>query len=272
MTEYFNTRINNNYNNYNNHNHNNVFWFQDMTILFNANKLHEFYPISSMTYAEKSNSLVRGSIYIGVVCSILSKNYLYLYLPLGIMAFTYIMFLLQKIDNESNNNINSILNNSVNKNNYGKTNKEAEIYNRNKKHYNIPNNDSRKINDTTENFENINNNNCIESTVDNPFMNPNVFSPRDINKSCSPLNNDVKMKMLNNYNKYLFKDASDIFNHRNGYRQFYTVPGNTFPNNRDIFMKWCYSRPKTCKEGNGEQCVANNYYSLRPPHTGPANP
>ena len=27
---------------------------------------------------------------------------------------------------------------------------------------------------------------------------------------------------------------------------------------REDFMRWCYSRPMTCKEGNGNQCVANN--------------
>ena len=45
----------------------------------------------------------------------------------------------------------------------------------------------------------------------------------------------------------------------------------TTPNDRDTFMKWCYSRPKTCKEGNGAQCVANNYYNLRGNHTGTGN-
>ena len=68
------------------------------------------------------------------------------------------------------------------------------------------------------------------------------------------------------------KDASDIFDHSNSNRQFYTVPGNTFPNNRDTFMKWCYSRPKTCKEGNGAQCVANQYYNLRNTHTHGSHP
>ena len=63
-----------------------------------------------MNYIQKSNALVRLSIYIGLVTSILSKNYIYLYIPIGIMSFTYIMFLLRKVDNKSNNNINNILN------------------------------------------------------------------------------------------------------------------------------------------------------------------
>ena len=40
-------------------------------------------------------------------------------------------------------------------------------------------------------------------------------------------------------------------------RQFFTVPGNDVPNDRDTFMKWCYRAPASCKEGNGLQCAAN---------------
>ena len=35
-------------------------------------------------------------------------------------------------------------------------------------------------------------------------------------------------------------------------------PNTTIPNDQESFAKWCYEVPKTCKEGNGNQCVANN--------------
>jgi len=90
-------------------------------------------------------------------------------------------------------------------------------------------------------------------------MNPSPVAPRDINPPSSPLNKKTQRIIEQNFNKNLFKDANDIFNKRNGNRQFYTVPGSTFPNDRDTFMKWCYNRPKSCKEGNGEQCYDNMY-------------
>ena len=34
------------------------------------------------------------------------------------------------------------------------------------------------------------------------------------------------------------------------------------PNNRDTLGKWLYGTPKTCKEGNGYQCAANNHTDL----------
>ena len=45
-------------------------------------------------------------------------------------------------------------------------------------------------------------------------------------------------------------------------RQFIVNPIRTIPNKQMEFAKWCYGRPKTCKEGNGLQCVANNPPSL----------
>ena len=32
----------------------------------------------------------------------------------------------------------------------------------------------------------------------------------------------------------------------------------TIPNNQVDFANWLYMTPKTCKEGNGNQCVGNN--------------
>ena len=65
--------------------------------------------------------------------------------------------------------------------------------------------------------------------------------------------------MLSNGNDSLFRDVNDLFGKNNSQRQFYTVPGNSIPNDQDTFAKWLYATPKTCKEGNGLQCAANMY-------------
>jgi len=227
-------------------------WFNDITILFKRDKLSEFLPTSKMTYFEKNNALVRLGIYTGILFSIFTKNYIYLYIPIGIMCFTYIMFLLKTINKESNENMSNLLN----------ITKDTDVNNGV-----MENNNVMRTNISKENFDNINpillcdgnKNNYVQPTFDNPFMNPSLVAPRDINPASSPLNSNTKRLIEQKFNKNIFKDANDIFNHRNGNRQFYTVPGNTFPNDRDTFMKWCYNRPKSCKEGNGEQCYDNMY-------------
>jgi len=254
----------NNNNNSNNINKEDKIWFHDIEILIHRDKLDKYLPTRDMTYAQKSNSLVRLSIYVGIIFSILSKNYLYLYIPIGIMAFTYVMFLLRKVDDDNNNKIKNILNITDNSNLGDNSNLKNHLS------LNQRNNNKSNFKDTYDESLNqrhyhhsLNGEGCVKPTIDNPFMNPSPIAPRNIAPPCSPLEEGNKKLIEKSFNNNLFKDANDIFNHRNGFRQFYTVPGNTFPNNRDTFMKWCYSRPKTCKEGNGNQCVANNNYDLR---------
>ena len=40
------------------------------------------------------------------------------------------------------------------------------------------------------------------------------------------------------------------------------MPNTTVPNNQGDFAQWLYGVPKTCKEGNGNQCVGNNLEKL----------
>lgn len=267
------------YNNQNNENDNNEYWFQDINILLDTKRLGFFFPTSEMTYPEKTNALVRGSIYLGIILAVFFKNYIYLYIPILMMGFTYVMHLLKKINNDSDKKAQEIRdaqNRSIKeRENQDKVRNEHLNISSNEKFRNsnymkvIDGIDHQKFKDEQKiRNENWNKRKCLESTVDNPMMNPNPFSSRNIGPNCSPLSEETSSLIKTNLNKRIFKDGNDIFDHRNGNRQFYTVPGNTFPNDRDTFMRWCYSRPPTCKEGNGAQCVANQYYSLREKHTG----
>lgn len=249
----------------NNLNKEDKIWFENIEILVHRDKLDKFVPTKDMTYNQKSNSLVRLSIYVGIIFSVLSKNYLYLYIPIGIMTFTYVMYLLRKVDDDNNNKIQNILNTTGNSNLADNSNVKNHL-SLNQRNANTKSNFKDTYDQSLNqrhSHHSINHQKCVKPTVDNPFMNPSPIAPRDIGPPCSPLEEGNKRLIESSFNKNLFKDANDIFNHRNGFRQFYTVPGNTFPNNRDTFMKWCYSRPRTCKEGNGNQCVANNNYDLR---------
>ena len=238
-------------------NSNMQYWFNDISILFRSDKLNEFIPINSMNYTEKINALVRLGIYSGILFSVFTKNYLFLYIPIGLMCFTYIMYLLNNVNIESHKNMKNLLN--ITKDNDGNVNGNVNgnYHNNSKNKENFSNTSDAII--CSSNIEN----NYVKPSVDNPFMNPSPVAPRDINPPSSPLNEGTQLLIEKKFNKNIFKDANDIFNHRNGNRQFYTVPGNTFPNDRDTFMKWCYNRPKSCKEGNGEQCYENIYNDLR---------
>lgn len=111
-----------------------------------------------------------------------------------------------------------------------------------------------------QNMSIVDNKICSSSTVQNPFMNPNiadiVYNPNRPS-ACSIENDDVKEIVSKNFTEHLFQDVSDIYGKYASQRQFYTVASTTIPNDQNGFAKWCYGRDYSCKEGNGKQCLEN---------------
>lgn len=115
-----------------------------------------------------------------------------------------------------------------------------------------------------ENFESI-----VYPTQNNPFMNvqQNDYLNEPNRKAVSSLNNynNSKLnKMIDEKFYYnLYRDVDDVYNVNNSQRQFYTTASTTIPNEQGKFVDWLYKVPPTCKEGNGNQCVANNFDWLK---------
>lgn len=205
---------------------NTKYWFEDLSILTNPNNLSKIIPNKNLSHPEKINRLVRLSIYIGIILTLYFHNYLYLYIPILTIILTTTLYWF--------------------KDNKKKDEKKVE----NKNSIDIVESE------TKETFEN---NICSKPSLSNPFMNPMPFDDRKRSKACVE-NNENDIEKLYNHN--LFKNVGDIYHNSNGQRQFYTVPSTTYPNNQGDFGKWLYGTPSTCKEGNGDQCVANNQTRL----------
>ena len=56
------------------------FWYDDINVLFNRNKLHKYIPLKSYSRDEKLNSIVRISIYISLLFLFLTGNVNYLFI------------------------------------------------------------------------------------------------------------------------------------------------------------------------------------------------
>lgn len=109
----------------------------------------------------------------------------------------------------------------------------------------------------TEQF--VNNEDSLQRpTKNNPFMNVLLTDIAD-NPNRNPASDvddpTVKKEIENNFNSGLYRDINNIWDRNNSQRQFYTNPATTVPNDRDSFMKWCYSTPYTCKDGNLSRCL-----------------
>jgi hypothetical protein len=221
------------------------FWYNDITILWNKNRLTEFFPSQDHTLEEKFNAVVRLSIYCFIVLYFNKNDTRYVYLPFGMMLLTYYLY-----TNREREQFDSSI-----------TEKESVFDNKSQL---IP---QEKIDDT-KNKPQVKN--CTKPTIDNPFMNvtmkdyfnidPSTKMIIDRPEACDINDPSIKKDVKEAFNNNLFKDVNDIFGKMNSQRQFYTMPSTTIPNAQDEFAKWLYLNPKTCKE---DQDYCNPYEDLR---------
>lgn len=247
------------------------YWFQDLSgTIFNLNYALKIFPESTMTYPEKINSLVRLSIYVGLILGLFYSNYLFLYIPIITMAMTYLLYIFRLDQLETtraqqgpNANLNSITNKQLNNLKNKGSSKFGNVGGVGGGIYNMDEEFSSMNNIEEGDFKAmLNIKTCSKPNSNNPFMNPLVYDSRTRDMGCDSVKPEIQAQIENEYNKYCIKDISDIYNHNSGRRQFYTVASTTYPNNQGAFANWLYKTPPTCKEGNGAQCVANYYTPL----------
>ena len=63
-----------------------LFWKDDFSILYNTDRLTEFFPSNDMNFNEKLNALVRLCTYAGILLYLYHKKNDYLYLPVIMMS------------------------------------------------------------------------------------------------------------------------------------------------------------------------------------------
>uniref|UniRef100_A0A6C0C534 Minor capsid protein P9 transmembrane helices domain-containing protein n=1 Tax=viral metagenome TaxID=1070528 RepID=A0A6C0C534_9ZZZZ len=205
------------------------FWINDLSIIFSKNHFLEVIPMSGMKFNSKLNAIFRLSIYYFIIVTLMKKNINNIVVPIFVGILTILLYNYYKnIHNISESNDNNV--NNVNNN------------------LNISSNNNSGVQG------------CKMPTKDNPFMNPTFmdYTTGNMEQSCSSYNNSVIRELERvNYQDGLYTDQFDIYGKEHGNRQFYTMPVNSIVNDQGSFAEWCYSRPPTCKEGNGIQCSVN---------------
>ena len=100
---------------------------------------------------------------------------------------------------------------------------------------------------------------CRKPTKDNPFMNILIpeLNDKQTQGACNIDDPEIKKHIKNDFNNGLYRSISDVYDKQNSQRQYYTTPVTSSVNEQTDFAKWLYFTPDTCKEGNGNQCIAN---------------
>ena len=229
------------------------FWYNNITILWNKDRLTDFFPSPDHTLEEKFNSLVRLSFYCFIILYFYKNDSRYIYLPFGAMILTYYIY-----NNRNQQSFDSLEEKKV------ETNVETKL------DETVSDNKSQIIPQPKKVDEKNEVKKCTQPTIDNPFMNvtmkdylnldPNTKTTFDRPPACDPNDPVIKKKIEETFSNNLFKDVNDIFGKMNSQRQFYTMPSTTIPNAQNEFAKWLYLNPKTCKE---DQDYCNPYEDIR---------
>jgi hypothetical protein len=207
------------------------FWYNDFQILFNKDRLIEFFPTKDQTDVEKLNSLVRLSIYIAIILFFYNSDTTYFVYAVVVALFTIFLY----------------------KNNTEK----------------LENVDEEDMVENVDEEGMIEEVNCTRPTLDNPFMNftikdfMNIENGKTVDKppACDANTPDIKKEIDDNFNNNLYRDVDDVFGKMNSQRQFFTMPWTTIlPDENGDFKNWLYKSPKTCKE-DSDYC--NRYEDIR---------
>jgi hypothetical protein len=227
------------------------FWSNDVTVLFDKDKLSEFFPTNTMSIEEVLNALVRASLYLSICLFVYKRNVNVFFISIGTLVITYLIY------------------------KYSPTLKGKDKDKGNSKGNSKNGSDSKRGEDeNTEGFESryesdefLQDKVCVTPTVNNPFMNVAISDYKNMpnREVCDDLldNPNIKQDIESKFNHGLYQDVGDIWGKNNSQRQFYTMPNTSIPNKQKEFALWLYNRGPTCKEGNGYQCFANLHHSLR---------
>ena len=218
------------------------FWSDDITVLFDKNKLSEFYPTSSMSIEEVLNALVRSSFYLSICLFVYKRNANVFFMGIGTLVITFLIYKYkpkEKNNTEEGSKIGSEHSSGSVKegfNNYHEHEMDEMLK---KKVCVMPTNDNPFMNVALSDYKTMPNRDVCDDVLDNPY---------------------VKKEMNDKFNTGLYQDVGDVWGKNNSQRQFYTMPNTSIPNKQKEFALWLYNRGPTCKEGNRYQCFANIHH------------
>lgn len=87
---------------------------------------------------------------------------------------------------------------------------------------------------------------CEVPTKENPFMNYLLFENEDRSPACR--GPGVDKVALNLFNDTIFRDVDDLYGRNQNWRDFYTQPNTTNPNDRESYLRWLFfSQTDNCK-------------------------
>ena len=229
------------------------FWVENPNILFYPRHVYEFFPVETMSYNQKLNSVSRLIILLSIIGFLFVRNLRILWIgAICLMA----VFLLQYTQNR-NETLKGKEGFDAKLESLGVDAPAQAVINA------FATDDPSKIG-TRQFFDapranNPYNNVLITDIVDNPdkLPAPPAYYP-ETEKEILDKTKEAIQKMNPTFpdmTDKLFASLDDHFEFEQSARQFYSNPATTIPNDQGAFAQFCYGEMISCKEGNQFACA-----------------
>lgn len=223
------------------------FWAENPNILFDQAYILEFFPVETMSYEQKLNSLTRVVILLTIIGFSISRSIRLLLISIITLSAIYLLHYYHDEEKKKNS---------------GKKVRFSEGFEGPAKEYYMESN--KEI--PTDVF--------MEPESDNPFSNV-LMTDYDYNPNKKPappsFNKNVNDNILSQAKQLvinanpdqpdiadkLFKDLGEQYVFEQSLRPFNSNPSTTIPNDQGAFAEFCYGSMISCKEGNAFACARN---------------
>jgi hypothetical protein len=249
------------------------FWFVNPNILFQKDRIFEFFPVESMNYNDKLNALSRSIILLTVISFIVTHNMRILAIGMITLGSIVVLYLyhereIKKMKKEGYEDPTKGAQDPT-KGNNDPTKGNTKGYQDPTKGYNNPASDYLKQNNLP-----VQENAFIPPSKENPFQNV-MLTDYDYNPNKKPagpsynkkVNGDILSQAKNIVQELnpdqpdiadkLFKDLGDQYVFEQSMQPFYSTASTTIPNDQGAFADFCYGSMVSCKEGNLFACARN---------------
>ena len=186
-----------------------MIWYEDpYTFFSDMNNWYNIIPTSDMDFNTQLNALVIFAAYFCILVVIIQKDYRAIYVLVFVCFMTWLFHRHRQTENFKMNKVYDALN--IEK-------------------------------------DQLHSNYCVKPTKDNPFMNVTLDDYKEFpNRPPACENKEDEVKKL--FKEGAPIDTGDVFGKKNGFRQFYTTPNTTIPNDVDSFKKYLFDLKPTLKQ------------------------
>lgn len=205
------------------------FWGEDISILFSASRLVEFFPTSDQNLAERVNSITRMILYVSLALAVYQKKSTSVYFGILLCILIYFMW-----KNKTISEINDAAN-------IGHIDNVSHFTPdlQNPLHEQVIRLPSLQGPEDEQG-------NCVMPTAQNPFMNRLAMERVGGPPACK--GPGVQEQAANLLNEQLFSDVDDLFDKKANQRLFRTMPETTGVSDNTKFANWLIKGSDNCKE------------------------